>query len=134
MLIHIRLTSTRSQARTAYKRCIAIPIADVERVKNDWDDFERSRKSQNKGEVITKAILELVSVALKSLTNLVFLKLTEMHRSGPVKRTALIEFKWPLPRATLALPGLCFRISAHLALTLSMVKWMVGMLKVTIPL
>lgn len=49
-----------TEARTAYKRCIGIPIADVERVKNDWDDFERTRKLQNKGEVITKAILELV--------------------------------------------------------------------------
>ena len=55
---------TCCQVRTAFKRCIGIPIADVERVKNDWEDFERSRKLQNKGEVITKAVIELVCVAL----------------------------------------------------------------------
>jgi hypothetical protein len=55
-------TSHRPQLRAAYKRCIVIPIADVERVKNDWDDFERSRKLQNKGEIISKATLDLVRV------------------------------------------------------------------------
>jgi hypothetical protein len=48
----------------AFKRCIGIPIADVEKVKNDWDEFERSRKLQNKGEMITKVILESVCCPL----------------------------------------------------------------------
>ena len=109
---------TCCQVRTAFKRCIGIPIADVERVKNDWEDFERSRKLQNKGEVITKAIVELVRVVLVVACAAVDPESRSFCRSGLAKLTAPIEFKWQMLLVTSVHLEGCFQVSVHLVPTL----------------
>ena len=83
-------------------------------MKNDWEDFERSRKLQNKGEVITKAVIELVRVALVVSWSIVELLSLSLRRSVQVKRTAPIEFKWQMPLATSVHLEGCFQVSVLL--------------------